>query len=197
MKNVNEKDALNLLMKHNSDHFHLRHALTVKEVMASFARELGYEEEADFWGMVGLLHDVDYEKFPEEHCKKAPELLAEIDAPEELIHAVVSHGWGICADVEPEHTMEKVLYAADELTGLIYAYAIMRPSGSVQDMKLKSLKKKFKDKKFAAGVDRDTVLRGADMLGWELDDLFSRTMAAMAASEEAVEEQLVALTDEK
>lgn len=197
MKNVNEKDALNLLMKHNSDHFHLRHALTVKEVMASFARELGYEEEADFWGMVGLLHDVDYEKFPEEHCKKAPELLAEIDAPEELIHAVVSHGWGICADVEPEHTMEKVLYAADELTGLIYAYAIMRPSGSVQDMKLKSLKKKFKDKKFAAGVDRDTVLRGADMLGWELDDLFSRTMAAMAASEEAVEEQLVALTGEK
>lgn len=195
--NVNEKDALNLLMKYNGDHFHLRHALTVKEVMAYFARELGYEEEADFWGMVGLLHDVDYEKFPEEHCKKAPELLAEIDAPEELIHAVVSHGWGICADVEPEHTMEKVLYAADELTGLIYAYAIMRPSGSVQDMKLKSLKKKFKDKKFAAGVDRDTVLRGADMLGWELDDLFSRTMAAMAASEEAVEEQLVALTDEK
>lgn len=197
MKNVNEKDALNLLMKHNSDHFHLRHALTVKEVMAYFARELGYEEEVDFWAMVGLLHDVDYEQFPEAHCKKAPELLAEIDAPEKLIHAVVSHGWGICADVKPEHTMEKVLYAADELTGLIYAYAIMRPSGSVQDMKLKSLKKKFKDKKFAAGVDRDTVLRGADMLGWELDDLFSRTMAAMAASEEAVEEQLVALTDEK
>lgn len=195
--NVNEKDALSLLTKYNADHFHLRHALTVKEVMAHFARALGYEEEADFWAMVGLLHDVDYEQFPEEHCKKAPELLAEIDAPDVLTRAVVSHGWGICADVEPEHTMEKVLYATDELTGLIYAYAIMRPSGSVQDMKLKSLKKKFKDKKFAAGVDRDTVIRGADMLGWELDDLLSRTMAAMAETEEAVAEQLASLTAEK
>lgn len=195
--NVNEKDALNLLTKYNADHFHLRHALTVKEVMAHFARALGYEEEADFWAMVGLLHDVDYEQFPEEHCKKAPELLAEIDAPDALTHAVVSHGFGICADVEPEHTMEKVLYATDELTGLIYAYAIMRPSGSVQDMKLKSLKKKFKDKKFAAGVDRDTVIRGADMLGWELDDLLSRTMAAMAETEDAVEEKLASLTAEK
>lgn len=195
--NVNEKDALNLLMKYNTDPFHLRHALTVKEVMASFARELGYEDEADFWAMAGLLHDVDYEQFPDEHCKKAPELLAEIDAPEALIRAIVSHGWGICADVEPEHTMEKVLYATDELTGLIYAYAIMRPSGSVQDMKLKSLKKKFKDKKFAAGVDRDTILRGADMLGWETDDLLTRTMAAMAETEEAVAEQLASLTAEK
>ena len=195
--NVNEKDALNLLTKYNADHFHLRHALTVKEVMAHFARALGYEEEADFWAMVGLLHDVDYEQFPEEHCKKAPELLAEIDAPDALTHAVVSHGFGICADVEPEHTMEKVLYATDELTGLIYAYAIMRPSGSVQDMKLKSLKKKFKDKKFAAGVDRDTILRGADMLGWETDDLLTRTMAAMAETEEAVVEQLASLTEEK
>ena len=195
--NVNEKDALSLLTKYNADHFHLRHALTVKEVMAHFARALGCEEEADFWAMVGLLHDVDYEQFPEEHCKKAPELLAEIDAPDALTHAVVSHGWGICADVEPEHTMEKVLYATDELTGLIYAYAIMRPSGSVQDMKLKSLKKKFKDKKFAAGVDRDTVIRGADMLGWELDDLLSRTMEAMAETEDAVAEQLASLTAEK
>lgn len=195
--NVNEKDALNLLMKYNTDPFHLRHALTVKEVMASFARELGYEDEADFWAMAGLLHDVDYEQFPEEHCKKAPELLAEIDAPEALTRAIVSHGFGICVDVEPEHTMEKVLYATDELTGLIYAYAIMRPSGSVQDMKLKSLKKKFKDKKFAAGVDRDTILRGADMLGWETDDLLTRTMAAMAETEEAVVEQLASLTEEK
>lgn len=193
--NVNEKDALNLLMKYNADPFHLRHALTVKEVMASFARDLGYEDEADFWAMAGLLHDVDYEQFPEEHCKKAPELLAEIDAPDVLTRAIVSHGWGICADVEPEHTMEKVLYATDELTGLIYAYAIMRPSGSVQDMKLKSLKKKFKDKKFAAGVDRDTILRGADMLGWETDDLLTRTMAAMAETEEAVAEQLASLTE--
>ena len=195
--NVNEKDALNLLMKYNTDPFHLRHALTVKEVMASFARELGYEDEADFWAMAGLLHDVDYEQFPEEHCKKAPELLAEIDAPDALTRAIVSHGFGICVDVEPEHMMEKVLYATDELTGLIYAYAIMRPSGSVQDMKLKSLKKKFKDKKFAAGVDRDTILRGADMLGWETDDLLIRTMAAMAETEEAVAEQLASLTAEK
>lgn len=193
--NVNEKDALNLLMKYNTDPFHLRHALTVKEVMASFARELGYEDEADFWAVAGLLHDVDYEQFPEEHCKKAPELLAEIDAPDALTRAIVSHGFGICVDVEPEHTMEKVLYATDELTGLIYAYAIMRPSGSVQDMKLKSLKKKFKDKKFAAGVDRDTILRGADMLGWETDDLLTRTMAAMAETEEAVAEQLATLIE--
>ena len=197
MNTINEKDALDLLLKYNSDRFHLRHALTVKHVMIHFARELGFEDEADFWGMVGLLHDVDWEKYPEEHCKKAPELLAEIDAPEELVHAVVGHGWEICADVEPVHTMEKVLYATHELTGLIYAYSLMRPSGSVQDMKLKSLKKKFKDKKFAAGVDRDTVIRGADMLGWELDDLLSRTMAAMAETEDAVAEQLASLTAEK
>ena len=190
---VSEKDALNLLTKYNADRFHLRHALTVKEVMAHFARALGYGDEADFWAVVGLLHDVDYEQFPEAHCKKAPELLAEIDAPEALARAVVSHGWGICADVKPEHVMEKVLYATDELTGLIYAYAIMRPSGSVEDMKLKSLKKKFKDRKFAAGVDRDTILRGADMLGWDVDDLLSRTMEAMAKTEAAVSEQLAAL----
>lgn len=197
MNTLKEKDALDLLLKYNSDRFHLRHAMTVKHVMAYFARELGYEDEADFWGLVGLLHDVDWEKYPDEHCLKAPELLAEIDAPEELTHAVASHGWEICCDVEPEHMMEKVLYATDELTGLIYAYSLMRPSGSVQDMKLKSLKKKFKDKKFAAGVDRDTVIRGADMLGWELDDLLSRTVEAMAETEEAVEEQLASLTAEK
>lgn len=193
---VSEKDALNLLTKYNADRFHLRHALTVKEVMAHFAQALGYGDEADFWAVVGLLHDVDYEQFPEAHCKKAPELLAEIDAPEALARAVVSHSWGICADVEPEHVMEKVLYATDELTGLIYAYAIMRPSGSVEDMKLKSLKKKFKDRKFAAGVDRDTILRGADMLGWDVDDLLSRTMEAMAKTEAAVSEQLAALIGE-
>lgn len=193
---VSEKDALNLLTKYNADRFHLRHALTVKEVMAYFAQALGYGDEADFWAVVGLLHDVDYEQFPEAHCKKAPELLAEIDAPEALARTVVSHGWGICADVKPEHVMEKVLYATDELTGLIYAYAIMRPSGSVEDMKLKSLKKKFKDRKFAAGVDRDTILRGADMLGWDVDDLLSRTLEAMAETEAAVSEQLAALIGE-
>lgn len=143
--------------------------------------------------MVGLLHDVDWEKYPEEHCRKAPELLAEIDAPDELTHAVASHGWEICCDVEPEHMMEKVLYATDELTGLIYAYSLMRPSGSVQDMKLKSLKKKYKDKKFAAGVNRDIVERGAAMLGWDMDTLLTRTMDAMAETEDAVEKELAAL----
>lgn len=193
MNTLKEKDALDLLLKYNSDPFHLRHAMTVKHVMAYFARELGYEDEADFWGMVGLLHDVDWEKYPEEHCRKAPELLAEIDAPDELTHAVASHGWEICADVEPEHMMEKVLYATDELTGLIYAYSLMRPSGSVQDMKFKSLKKKYKDKKFAAGVNRDIVERGAAMLGWDMDTLLTRTMEAMAETEDAVEEELAAL----
>lgn len=193
MNSINEKDALDLLLKYNSDRFHLRHALTVKYVMAYFSRTLDYEEEADFWAMAGLLHDVDYGKFPEEHCQKAPELLAEIDAPEELIHAVVSHGYGICSDVEPKHTMEKVLFATDEFTGLIYAYALMRPTGSVQDMKLKSLKKKFKDKKFAAGVDREIVERGAAMLDWDMDTLFTRTMDAMAETEEAVEAELASL----
>lgn len=193
MNTLKEKDALDLLLKYNSDRFHLRHAMTVKHVMAYFARELGYEDEADFWGMVGLLHDVDWEKYPDEHCLKVPELLAEIDAPDELTHAVASHGWEICADVEPEHMMEKVLYATDELTGLIYAYSLMRPSGSVQDMKLKSLKKKYKDKKFAAGVNRAIVERGAAMLGWDMDTLLTRTMEAMAEREDAVEEELAAL----
>ena len=193
MNTINEKDALDLLLKYNSDRFHLRHAITVKHVMAHFARELGFEDEADFWGLVGLLHDVDWEKYPDEHCLKAPELLAEIDAPDELTHAVASHGWEICCDVEPEHMMEKVLYATDELTGLIYAYSLMRPSGSVQDMKLKSLKKKYKDKKFAAGVNRDIVERGAAMLDWDMDTLLTRTMAAMAETEDAVEEELAAL----
>lgn len=193
MNTLKEKDALDLLLKYNSDRFHLRHAMTVKHVMAHFARELGYEDEADFWGLVGLLHDVDWEKYPEEHCRKAPELLAEIDAPDELARAVASHGWEICADVEPEHMMEKVLYATDELTGLIYAYSLMRPSGSVQDMKLKSLKKKYKDKKFAAGVNRDIVERGAAMLGWDMDTLLTRTMDAMAETEDAVEKELAAL----
>lgn len=193
MNTLKEKDALDLLLKYNSDHFHLRHALTVKHVMIHFARELGFEDEADFWGMVGLLHDVDWEKYPEEHCRKAPELLAEIDAPDVLTRAVVSHGWEICADVEPEHMMEKVLYATDELTGLIYAYSLMRPAGSVEDMNLKSLKKKFKDKKFAAGVDSAIVERGAALLDWDTDTLLSRTMEAMAETEDAVEKELAAL----
>jgi len=171
--------ALALLRQYNKEPFHLQHALTVEAVMGWYARELGYGEEADFWSMVGLLHDIDFEQWPEEHCQKAPELLREAGADERLIHAVVSHGYGLCADVEPEHEMEKVLFAADELTGLIGAAALMRPSKSVQDMELKSLKKKFKDKKFAAGCSRDVITQGAERLGWSLDELMDKTLAAM------------------
>ena len=174
--------ALALLRQYNKEPFHLQHALTVEAVMGWYARELGYGEEADFWSIVGLLHDIDFEQWPEEHCQKAPELLREAGADERLIHAVVSHGYGLCADVEPEHEMEKVLFAADELTGLIGAAALMRPSKSVQDMEVSSLKKKFKDKKFAAGCSRDVIRQGAERLGWELETLFERTLEAMRAS---------------
>ena len=150
--------------------------------MAWYARELGYGDQADFWAMVGLLHDIDFEQWPEEHCKKAPELLQAAGASEELIHAVVSHAYGLCSDVAPEHQMEKVLYATDELTGLIGAVVRMLPTKSVQDLQLKSLKKKFKDKKFAAGCSREVIERGADMLGWTLDELMEQTIAAMQAS---------------
>jgi predicted hydrolase (HD superfamily) len=179
------EQALALLNKYNEEPFHIQHALTVEGTMRYFAEKLGYAEDVDFWGLVGLLHDVDFGSWPEEHCKKAPELLAEIDAPEALVHAVVSHGYGICADVEPIHQMEKILFATDELTGLIGAAALMRPSKSCSDMELKSLKKKFKDKRFAAGCDRDIIKRGADMLGWELDDLMNQTLDAMKSLENA------------
>ena len=161
--------------------------------MAWYARELGYGDQADFWAMVGLLHDIDFEQWPEEHCKKAPELLREAGAGEELIHAVVSHGYGICADVEPEHEMEKVLFAADELTGLIGAAARMRPSKSVMDMEVSSLKKKFKDKKFAAGCSRDVIRQGAERLGWDLDTLMERTILAMRSCEESVNAAMAAM----
>ena len=160
--------------------------------MRWYAEALGYGEDADFWATVGLLHDVDFEQYPEQHCVKAPELLAEIDADEALVHAVCSHGYGIVADVEPVHQMEKVLFAADELTGLIGAAALMRPSKSVQDMELKSLKKKFKDKKFAAGCSRDVIARGAEMLGWTLDELMEKTIDAMRACEDSVAAELAA-----
>ena len=173
--------ALALLRKYNQEPFHIRHALTVEGTMRAYANELGYGEDADFWATVGLLHDVDFERWPEQHCRKAPELLAEIGCSDELIHAVCSHGYGICSDVEPTHEMEKVLFAVDELTGLIGAAAIMRPSKSVQDMEVSSLKKKFKDKKFAAGCSRDVIRRGAEMLGMELNELFTRTIEAMRA----------------
>ena len=154
---MDRQEALQLLRKYNGEPFHIMHALTVEGVMRWYARELGYGDEEDFWGLVGLLHDIDFEKYPEQHCKKAPELLKEIDADDRFIHAVVCHGYGLCSDVEPEHEMEKVLFASDELTGLIWAAAKMRPSKSTQDMEVKSLKKKFKDKSFAAGCSRDVI----------------------------------------
>ncbi|MGM9589632.1 MAG: hydrolase [Faecousia sp.] len=185
--------ALDLLMKYNKEPFHILHALTVEGVMAWYARELGYGDEADFWAMCGLLHDVDFEMYPEEHCKKAPELLAEVNASPELVHAVCSHGYGVCCDVEPVHQMEKVMFAVDELTGLIGAAARMRPSKSVMDMELSSLKKKFKDKKFAAGCSRDVIKVGAERLGWTLDEVLEKTILAMRSCEAAVAEEQAAL----
>ena len=187
---VTREAALALLKKYNQESFHILHALTVEGVMAWYARELGYEADAPFWAMCGLLHDVDFEVYPEQHCTKAPELLAEVDAEAELVHAICSHGYGICCDVEPVHTMEKVLFAADELTGLIGAAARMRPSKSVMDMELSSLKKKFKDKKFAAGCSRDTIREGAERLGWSLDELLDKTILAMRSCEASVAAEL-------
>ena len=191
---LNTRDeALALLRQYNKEPFHLQHAFTVEGVMAWYARELGYGDEADFWAMVGLLHDIDFEQWPEEHCRKAPELLAAAGADERLIHAVVSHAYGLCSDVAPEHEMEKVLFAADELTGLIGAAALMRPSRSVMDMEVSSLKKKFKDKKFAAGCSRDVIRQGAENLGWELDTLFDRTIRAMRSCEADINAAMEAL----
>ena len=184
------RQAMALLKKYNTEHFHIQHALTVEGTMRWYAQELGYGEDADFWATVGLLHDVDFGQWPEQHCKKAPELLAEIGCSDEFIHAVCSHGYGICCDVEPEHEMEKVLFAADELTGLIGAAALMRPSKSCQDMEVSSLKKKFKDKKFAAGCSRDVIRTGAERLGWELETLMEKTILAMRSCEADVAAQL-------
>ena len=186
---ITRPQALALLQKYNREPFHILHGLTVEGVMRWYAQELGYGEEADFWGLCGLLHDVDFEQFPEQHCIKAPELLAEINAEPELVHAVCSHGYGQCSDVEPEHLMEKVLFAADELTGLIGAAARMRPSKSVMDMELSSLKKKYKDKKFAAGCSRDVIQTGAERLGWSLDELLEKTILAMRSCEATVAEE--------
>ena len=185
--------ALDLLMKYNKEPFHILHGLTVEGVMRWYANELGYGEEADFWAMAGLLHDVDFEMYPEEHCKKAPELLAEVNASPELVHAVCSHAYGVCCDVEPIHQMEKVMFAVDELTGLIGAAARMRPSKSVMDMELSSLKKKFKDKKFAAGCSRDVIKDGADKLGWTLDEVLDKTIQAMRSCEASVAEEQTTL----
>ena len=183
---VSREQAWELLRKYNKESFHLQHALTVESVMRWYAKELGYAEEEEFWGITGLLHDIDFELYPEEHCKKAPELLREGGVSEEMIYAVCSHGYGICSEEEPKLEMEKVLFAADELTGLIWSCALMRPSRSVMDMEVKSLKKKFKDKKFAAGCSREVISQGAEMLGWELDELFDKTIQAMRSCEETV-----------
>ena len=190
---ITREEALALLKKYNQEPFHLQHSLTVEACMRWYAEQFGYQEDADFWALAGLLHDIDFEKWPEEHCKKAPELLRELPVSEDLIHAVCSHGYGICSDVEPIHPMEKILFAADELTGLIGAAALMRPSKSCVDMELSSLKKKFKDKRFAAGCSRDTIREGAERLGWELDELLSRTLEAMKASEAGIAAEMSAI----
>lgn len=180
--------AWELLRKYNKEEFHLRHALTVEGVMKWYANELGYDPE--YWGTVGLLHDIDFEQYPEEHCIKAPELLREGGFGDDIIHAVCSHGYELTVDIKPEHEMEKVLYATDELTGLVWAAAEMRPSKSVQDMELKSLKKKYKSKNFAAGCSRAVIERGAELLGWELNDLLQKTILAMRSCEDYVNEEI-------
>ena len=189
MKSVERDAALALLKKYNQEEFHLRHAYTVEGVMRWFAENLGYADDAEFWATAGLLHDVDFEKYPEEHCVKAPQLLQEIGASDELIHAVCCHAWGMTSDVEPVHQMEKVLFAVDELTGLIGACALMRPSKSCKDMEVSSLKKKFKDKKFAAGCSRDIIAQGAEMLGWDMNELMEKTILAMRACEDEINAQ--------
>ena len=182
--------ALEALKKYNREPFHILHALTVEGVMRWFAQDQGYGEETDFWGTAGLLHDIDFELYPEQHCVKAPVLLKEAGAEDELIHAVCSHGYGLVSDVKPEHQMEKILFASDELTGLIGAAARMRPSGSVMDMEVSSLKKKFKDKRFAAGCSRDVIREGAEELGWTLEELMDKTIQAMRSCEAAVSEEM-------
>lgn len=190
MGNVTREAAIGLLKKYNKEEFHLLHALTVEGVMRWFAADQGFADEADHWATVGLLHDVDFEMFPDQHCVKAPELLREIGADDSTIRSICSHGYGICCDIKPEHQMEKVLYAADELTGLIGAAVLMRPSKSVQDLEVKSLKKKFKDKKFAAGCSRTVISNGAEMLGWDLPTLMEKTILAMRSCEVEVAAEL-------
>lgn len=185
---ISREEAFLLLEKYNKEPFHIRHALTVEGVMRFFAKSLGYLDEEEYWGIVGLLHDIDFELYPEEHCKKAPELLAAGGVGDDMIHSICSHGYGICCDAEPNCEMEKVLFAADELTGLIWSTALMRPSKSVSDMDISSIKKKFKDKKFAAGCSRDIIRTGAERLGWELDRLFEQTLLAMRDCEASVNE---------
>lgn len=196
MEHISRDKAFELLKEYNKDPFHIQHALTVEAVMKWYAKELGYGDDSEYWGIVGLLHDIDFEQYPDEHCIKAPELLRAAGVGEDIIHAVCSHGYGITVgcgktiDVEPEHEMEKVLFAADELTGLIWAAALMRPSKSTKDMELKSLKKKYKSKGFAAGCSREVIERGAEQLGWELEKLLTMTLQAMAECEDGINAEM-------
>ena len=191
---LSREEALNLLLTWNREPFHIQHALTVEGVMRWLAQEMGYGDDADFWGICGLLHDIDFERFPEQHCQKAPELLREAGVGEDMIHAVCSHGYGLGCDVEPVHEMEKALFACDELTGLIWAAAKMRPSKSACDLEVPSLKKKFKDKKFAAGCSRDVIRTGAERMGISLEELMEKTILAMRSCEDSVRRETEALT---
>lgn len=196
MSIITREDAFELLKKYNEEPFHLQHAITVEAVMRWYAKEEGYETEAEYWGIVGLLHDIDFELYPDEHCLKAPELLRAANVSDDIIHAVCSHGYGITVgngttiDVEPVHHMEKVLFAVDELTGLIWSASLMRPSKSTKDMELKSLKKKYKSKGFAAGCSREVIERGAIQLGWELTVLLEKTLKAMSETEDDINAQI-------
>lgn len=185
MNQISRDQAWSLLTEYNKDSFHLKHSLIVEGTMRYFAKQLGYEQEEDFWGIVGLLHDLDFEKYPEEHCIKQQEIMAEKGIDSAIIHATASHGYALTVDIEPQHQMEKVLYATDELTGLIGAVALMRPSKSVSDLEVKSVKKKYKNMNFAQGCSREVIERGAEMLGWELDYLIEQTILAMRSCETA------------
>lgn len=184
--NLTREQAFHLLLKYNKDPFHIRHSLTVEGVMRYFANELGHGDESDYWAQCGLLHDIDFEMWPDQHCKKAPEILREGGCAEDMIHSICSHGYGICCDVEPVEELEKVMFAADELTGLIWSVSLMHPSKSVMDLETRSVKKKFKDKKFAAGCSRETIAIGAQRLGWDLDKLIEMTIMAMRSCEKQV-----------
>jgi len=194
MNKIPREDALNMLLKYNDEPFLIQHGLTLEGVLRWYANELGYEEEADYWATVGLLHDIDFQLHPDEHLKRAPEILKSEGVSEEMIRSICSHGYGLVTDVEPIHEMEKVLFAVDELTGLIGAAALMRPSKSVMDMELSSLKKKFKDKRFAAKCNRDVIRDGAQMLGWELQELLEKTILAMRSCEESISNEVRAIT---
>ena len=190
--NLTREQAFELLKKYNKDPFHIRHSLTMEGVMRWYAGNLGFEDEADYWSQVGLLHDIDFENWPELHCQKAPELLREGGCADDMIRSICSHGYGICVDIEPVELMEKVLFAADELTGLIWSASLMRPGKSVQDMEVKSVRKKYKDLKFAAGCSREVINTGAERLGWELDKLIQMTLDAMRSCERSVEDYMAA-----